>query len=204
MRESGNGDSLRAYLEGLASSRPAPGGGSAAALAGALASALDSMVASISARKTPELASLGDKARTMMNDLLFLMDEDTRAFLDLMEAYRAKDEMRIRQCAQDAATVPLQTSEKALQAMVLGMELFEKGNPRVATDAIGAIYLGWSAVQSALLNVYINLPSVGPGPERDHIQSRAEAYARKADELLAESRGPIASFVTRTLAQMNP
>lgn len=204
MSESVNGDSLRTYLEGLASSRPAPGGGSAAALAGALAAALDAMVASISARKTPDLASLGDKARTIMEDLMFLMDEDTRAFLDLMEAYRAKDETQIRQRAEYAATVPLQTSEKALEAMVLGMELFEKGNPRVATDAISAIYLGWSAVQSALLNVYINLPSVAPGCERDHIQSRADAYASKADELLAESRGPIARFVTRTLAQMNP
>jgi formiminotetrahydrofolate cyclodeaminase len=194
---------MRAYLEALASSKPAPGGGSAAALSGALAAALDSMVAVISARKTPELANLGDKARAIVNDLLFLMEEDTRAFLDLMEAFRAKDESLIHQRAVYAATVPLQTSEKALEAMVLGTELLEKGNPRVATDAISAIYLGWAGVQSALLNVFINLPSIAPGTERNHIQSRADAYTRKADELLAESRDPIAAFVTRTLAQMN-
>jgi formiminotetrahydrofolate cyclodeaminase len=202
MTPASQSDSLRAYLEDLGSAKPAPGGGSAAALAGALAAALCSMVAAISARKTPELANLADKARSIRDDLLFLMEEDTRAFLELMEAFRAKDEPLISQRAVHAATVPLRTSEKALEAMVLALELLEKGNPRVATDAISAIYLGWAAVHSALLNVIINLPSIQPGAERDHLQNRAEAYARKADELLAESRQPIARFTEKTLAEM--
>lgn len=193
---------LRQYLEDLASSKAAPGGGSAAALGGALAAALDSMVATISAKKKPELANLGDKAQALMSDLIILMGEDTRAFLELTEAYRAKDEDLIPRRAVYAATVPLQTSEKALEAMVLGMELLEKGNPRVATDAISAIYLGWAAAQSALLNVYINLPSLAPGSERDRIWSQAEAYTRKADELLSEASQPIADFLTRTLGQI--
>ncbi len=177
---------LEAYLKDLSSSSPAPGGGSASALTGAIAASLNSMVASITAKKKPELEEIGQKARDIRDDLLRLMEQDTSAFLSLMKAFKEKNESEIAHRVKEAATVPLTTAEKSLQALVLAVELLQKGSKSVFTDSAGAGFLAWAAVRSALLNVLINLPSMKDEALKAHLKEKTNACIRKSDELLQE------------------
>lgn len=189
---------LEAFLDDLSSNSPAPGGGAAAALSGALGAALDSMVASITAKKKPEFEEYGRKAREFRDDLVRLMEKDSQAFLALMAAWKAKDEAALAEAAKDAAGVPLSTAEKCLSVMALAAELLEKGSKNVITDSAGAGYLGYAGVQSALLNTRINLPVVKDVPLKQFLTEKAAVYARKADSLLKEIQERIeAHFAAR-------
>jgi len=190
---------LEVFLEDLSSSSPAPGGGSASALTGAIAASLNSMVATITAKKKPELEEIGQKAREVRDDLLRLMEQDTSAFLSLMKAFKEKNEAEIAERVREAATVPLATAEKSLEALVLAVELLQKGSKSVFTDSAGAGFLAWAAVRSALLNVLINLPSMKDEPLKAHLLHKTTAYTQKSDELLQEVIQQSNAFFTTKL-----
>ncbi len=162
---------VRAFANEVASESPAPGGGSVAALVGALGGALGSMVAAISSQKAGgegrrrEFSDWAEKGQRLKEALLELADEDARAFQRVMDALampkKTDEEKTGRAAAVEGATryameVPLQVMEKSLAAMDLLRAMAEEGNPASVTDAgVGAL-CARTAVIGAFLNIRIN------------------------------------------------
>ncbi len=164
-----------AFANEVASESPAPGGGSVAALVGALGSALGSMVAAISSQKAGgegrwrEFSDWAEKGQQLKEALLVLVDEDTRAFKRVMDTLampkKTDEEKTGRAMAVEGATryameVPLQVMEKSLAAMDLLRAMAEEGNPASVTDAgVGAL-CARTAVIGAFMNIQINAAAI--------------------------------------------
>ncbi|MDO9228673.1 MAG: glutamate formimidoyltransferase [Syntrophales bacterium] len=164
-----------AFANEVASESPAPGGGSVAALVGALGSALGSMVAAISSQKAGgegrwrEFSDWAEKGQQLKEALLVLVDEDTRAFKRVMDTLampkKTDEEKTGRAMAVEGATryameVPLQVMEKSLAAMDLLRAMAEEGNPASVTDAgVGAL-CARTAVIGAFMNIRINAAAI--------------------------------------------
>ncbi len=161
-----------AFLELLASKAPAPGGGSAAALSGAMGAALVSMVCNLTLGKPRYAAAQAvmqetlNRAEALRHELQALADEDVTAFNRLSAAYklpRVTDaDTAIRRDAIQAALrrateVPLRTARAAAAILPLCPAVAEQGNPSAVSDVGVAVHLAYAGVRSALLNVDINL-----------------------------------------------
>jgi len=163
---------LRQFCNETLSDSPAPGGGSVAALMGALGISLGGMVANLSASKRGwdnKLKYFSDwavKAQQLKDELLFLVDEDTAAFNKVMDAFalpkESAEEKVARSATIEAATkyaaeVPLKVMETASKSYQLLSEMVEKGNPNSISDVgVGALATR-ACVEGAALNVRINL-----------------------------------------------
>ena len=163
---------LRQFCNETLSDSPAPGGGSVAALMGALGASLGGMVANLSAGKRgwdDKLKYFSDwavKAQQLKDELLFLVDEDTAAFKKVIDAFalpkESAEEKAARSAAIESATkyaaeVPLKVMETASKSYQLLSEMVEQGNPNSISDVgVGALATR-SCVEGAALNVRINL-----------------------------------------------
>jgi formiminotetrahydrofolate cyclodeaminase len=163
---------VSAFLDELASSSPAPGGGSVAALSGALGAALTTMVCNLTIGKKKYVEVEGDlkkvKAETEKLRARFteLIDEDTQAFNKVMEAYAlpkdSEAQKTIRSAAIAAATkeatlIPLEVMKHCIDAMALAQQVASSGNSNSVSDAGVAAQMLHAACEGAALNVKINL-----------------------------------------------
>jgi formiminotetrahydrofolate cyclodeaminase len=164
--------SIQGMLEAMASSSATPGGGSAAALAGAMGAALVSMVCRLTIGKkrfadvADELGGVLEEAEALRVRLTNLADADTRAFDQVMEAYRlpkeTQEEQAARQVAieaalQGATQVPLETARACATVVGLVAQVIPKINPNAVSDAGAAALLAEAGLRGAQLNVAINL-----------------------------------------------
>jgi glutamate formiminotransferase len=163
---------LREFCDETLSDSPAPGGGSAAALIGALGASLGGMVANLSAGKRgwdDKIEYFSDwavKAQQLKDELLSLVDEDTAAFNKVMDAFGLPNESAeekaaraaaVEQATKYAAVVPLKVMETASKSYELLSEMAEKGNPASISDVgVGAL-AARACIEGAALNVCINL-----------------------------------------------
>jgi glutamate formiminotransferase/formiminotetrahydrofolate cyclodeaminase len=163
---------LREFCNETLSDSPAPGGGSVAALMGALGASLAGMVANLSAGKRgwddklEYFSNWAMKAQQLKDELLALVDEDTAAFNKVMDAFalpkESAEEKAARAAAIERATkyaseVPLKVMETASQSYALLAEMAEKGNPASVSDVgVGALATR-ACIEGAALNVRINL-----------------------------------------------
>ncbi len=193
--------SLVGFSDELSRATPAPGGGSVAALAGALGASLASMVAALThggsadAATRERLVALGLAAQELKDRLLRAVDEDTAAF-EAMRAARklpkATDEQRAaREAAQLDATrrgiaVPLSVVEAAREIADLAGTAAGSGLSAAASDAGVAAWCARTAAEGAGLNVRINLPGLPDEPERAAVRARLEELLR--DTRLAGER----------------
>ncbi len=163
---------VAAFLDELASDAPAPGGGSVAALSGALGAALVSMVGNLTLGKKgydevqDDIKDLLVKSEALREKLTGLLEEDVKAYTGYSKAAkmpRSTDEekaerQKVMQAALKVATdVPLTIAEAAVEVMDLCMPAAEKGNKWAVSDAGVAVLMGEAALRSAALNVLINL-----------------------------------------------
>lgn len=163
---------LHIYLDALASGEPTPGGGSAAALAGALGAALNSMVANFTVGKEKfaaveaDVRALLDQSERLRADLQRLTQADTEAYGQYAVASklpRGTDEEKsaraaaMQQALRAAAEVPRAAADAAHQVIKIAAELVDKGNPNLITDAGVAAKFGLAALECAVLNLEINL-----------------------------------------------
>lgn len=189
--------SVRQLADQLASRAPVPGGGTAAAMAGALGASLVGMVAELTigrpdvAERQTVLEAIRDDARRLRSTLLDLAEADAEAYDGAMQARRlpkSTDEERSQRSAQmrrtmlEAARVPLETARRAREVLDLAVRIAPIGNPNAISDAGVAAQLASAAVRGAVLNVRINLPYL---PADDPL--RAEA-AREAALLEGAAR----------------
>jgi formiminotetrahydrofolate cyclodeaminase len=149
---------IEEFLEGLAARQPTPGGGSVAALSGALSAGLVSMAAEFSGNE-----SLSKEARTLMNTLTQLIDRDAKAF--------AARNLR------EATLVPLQTAKHSYEILKLAGALLETCSPKVITDIGVAAKMAESAVKGAMLNVEVNLVSIGDQDYKQEVLKEAEEFS---------------------------
>jgi glutamate formiminotransferase / formiminotetrahydrofolate cyclodeaminase len=163
---------LRQFCNETLSDSPAPGGGSVAALVGALGVSLGGMVANLSAGKRgwdDKLEYFSDwavKAQRLKDELLVLVDEDTAAFNKVMDAFalpkdspeeKAARTEAIQLANKRAAEVPLRVMETASRAYPLLAEMAEKGNPASISDVGVGLLTVRASIEGAALNVRINL-----------------------------------------------
>jgi len=166
---------VSAFLDELASHSPAPGGGSVAALAGALGAALTSMVCNLTIGKKKYAEVQGDMKRILSHaedmraQFTSLVDRDTDAFNKVMEAFSLPKETEpqialrraaINEATKEAALVPLEVMKHCIDAIALAQEVAANGNPNSISDAGVSALMLHAASEGAALNVKLNLSSL--------------------------------------------
>jgi len=182
------------FLGELASNSPTPGGGSVAALAGALGAALISMVGNLTAGKKKyknieeDIKKIVSSSEKLRYELSQLIEEDVKAFNNFMATYKmpkeTEDEKRMRtekiqEALIEAAKVPLKTAYKCLDIMILSREVAEKGNVNLISDVGVAVLMAEAALESAVLNVKINLRMIKDEKVRTELSSSIEEILLK-------------------------
>jgi formiminotetrahydrofolate cyclodeaminase len=168
-------DSIEKFLDDLAGRAPTPGGGSAAAVMGAMGAALVSMVCNVTLGKKgyeaveAEMTAVRDESEIVRRRLTAMVAEDVAAFDTLMAAYKlpkaTEDEKARRAAAIQAALrrateTPLDCARAAAQVIKLARRASEQGYTGVISDGGVGVLAGYTALRSAALNVYINAPSL--------------------------------------------
>jgi len=165
---------LTDFVRETASDSPAPGGGSVAAYVGAMGSALGSMVANLTSHKRgwddrwEEFSVWAEKGKVIYEELLKLVDKDTEAFNQIMEAFKLSKETpaevsarknAIQSATKNAIEIPFRVMQLSYDSMEVIEAMAEIGNPNSVTDAgVGALCAA-TAVSGAYLNVLVNAKS---------------------------------------------
>lgn len=172
------------FTKKLAAKTPVPGGGGAAALAGALAVSLCSMTAGFTkgkkkyARYEADIERILIETDNIRRQLLKLIDEDAESFKPLSQAYAMpKDDPDrakvIEEASLKACEAPLAMMAEICHAISLTAEAAEKGSTLMISDTACAVYLGAAALQAASLNVFINTRELGSSSQAREIEEKA-------------------------------
>lgn len=199
--------SIHEFAEVVASNSPVPGGGSIAALCGALSAALAEMVANLTTGKKKyievesEMNEIKNKAMALRSKLLDDIERDSYAYNKVMEAYKMPkedDEQKIlrnkaiEESAKIAAEVPLDVAQTSFKILPLAEAVVARGNSNAVTDGLVAAMLARTAVLSALLNVRINLETIR---DKDFVFE----YKNRADVLQEETL-----FYEKKILELSP
>lgn len=185
------GPTLDGWLEELASAAPVPGGGSAAAVAGAIAAALVTMVARLTvgrkayAEVQGQVEGILQRADRLCAELRRLADIDAAAYATVTAAYKVpKDDptraRAIDQALLGAATVPLLVARLAAAVRLLAGDMERIGNKNARSDAHVAVGLAGAAVAGALANVRVNLAALSDAALGATLASEADRLEREA------------------------
>jgi glutamate formiminotransferase / formiminotetrahydrofolate cyclodeaminase len=194
------GMNLREFANETASESMAPGGGSISAYMGALGVSLAGMVANLSAHKRgwddrwEEFSEWAIKAQNLKDELLKMVDEDTKAFNGIMAAYglpkstdeeKAARQQTIQAATKNAIEVPFKVLKLAYESMSVCKAMVDIGNPNSVTDAgVGAL-AARSAVMGAFLNVKIN---TGDLEDKEYVENILEKGENIQDKAMNEER----------------
>jgi len=154
------------FLDDLSSSNSIPGGGSAAALSGALNAAVVSFIANLTIGKKKyeevetEAQEILTESEELKKEMLLMIDQDSKILSNILESYKAGDQEKVKSVCQDAVEFSMEMTKKAVRLMRLSLEISEIGNRMLASDFEVAAYIGDAAVGSAVANVKINLKSL--------------------------------------------
>jgi formiminotetrahydrofolate cyclodeaminase len=176
---------LESFLAAAAAKQPAPGGGSVAALVGALASSMGEMVLNYSIGKK-DLAAHEPKLKEVLPEftraravMLELMVEDQAAFEALTSARKANDRERFAPALLACIRIPQSVAATAVAVLELCDRVADFVNPRLASDLAVCTELSMATVRCAVYNVRVNLPDVTEESERRHLdQSNARALSQ--------------------------
>lgn len=201
--------SIDEFLDRLASGDPTPGGGSAAAIMGAMGAALVSMVCSVSFGKKgyeaaePELRNMRVKSEELRLRLAAMVAEDMAAFDSLMAAYKlakSSDEEKARRaetiqaCLKRATEVPLECARACSQVVEMAHRAAALGYKHVISDVGVGVAAADAALRSAALNVFINAPSL---KDRRYADAAVEEVERLAKACAASTEATYAAVRTK-------
>ncbi len=204
---------VKEFVDEVSRDTPAPGGGSVAALAGALGAALASMVANLWQDKveTPAAAAAllqaAETAQRAKDLLILAVDEDTKAFNAYLEARRlpantreekAHREQKMQEGLQAAVRVPHQTALASYEAMRAAWATVQHGNVRSITDGAVGAQMGYAGVRGAIWNVLINLKDITDPVFVCEMREQCETLLREARQL----RDQVAAHVDKRLAEL--
>jgi len=189
--------SLTDFVHEIASDSPAPGGGSVAAYVGAMGIALGSMVANLTSHKRgwndrwEEFSAWAEKGKVIYEELLKLVDKDTEAFNQIMEAFKLPKETSteiitrknaIQSATKNAIEIPFRVMQLSNDSMEVIGEMAEIGNPNSVTDAgVGALCAA-TAVSGAYLNVLVNASGFTDKSAIQDLLTQAEMLNSQARE----------------------
>jgi formiminotetrahydrofolate cyclodeaminase len=195
---------IKMFLDELASSSPAPGGGSVAALSGALGAALTSMVCNLTREKQgyeavqDEIKEILQQSEDLRKQLTELVDKDTEAFNEVMKALKMPKEteeqrehrrLAMQNAFKYAAEVPLETARKCVQILDVARVVAKKGNKNSISDAAVSALMAQTGVQAAMLNVRINLCSIKDTEYVQNVTSELHELLQNAMEKSSEILG---------------
>jgi glutamate formiminotransferase/formiminotetrahydrofolate cyclodeaminase len=195
--------SISNFSDELSSEGPAPGGGSVAALSGALGASLSAMVANLTIGKKKweplfkQMSKLADNSQKLKDELIQLIDADTDSFKIVMEAFKLpnKSEHQINDrnaaidCAMKEATkVPFKTLQHCRKIMNLSLEAAKYGNPNSLSDAGVSGEMANAGARGAALNVRINLKDINDKHFCKKIENDTEIVLKEVSDLLIEIR----------------
>ena len=188
---------LRNFANETASESPAPGGGSISAYVAALGVSLGTMVANLSSHKRgwddrwEEFSDWAEKGQALKDELLLLVDEDTRAFNLIMDAFgmpKSSDNEKllrtkaIQEASKYAMEIPFRVMQKSLESMEIMKAMALTGNPNSASDAgVGAL-CARTAVKGAFMNVKINAAGIDDHAFVTNLLEKGAAIEKMADE----------------------
>ena len=193
---------LIAFADEVASDKAVPGGGSVSAYSAALAAGLVSMVAQLTLvkkeveTKWPVVKEIVSKSEAYQRNLISLVDEDARCFMQLLEAYRmpknSEDDKRKRTAEvqsrlKRAAEVPLTTAENSLAVLDLANRLSGDANMNAISDLQTATFLAHASALGALANVNINLTGIRDEECRARMQSKVAEIQNQLDSSRSET-----------------
>mgnify|MGYP004625481379 FL=1 len=196
-------ESCRKFVEVLASSAPTPGGGGAAALVGAVGTALGNMVGSLTVGKKKyadveaEILDLKAKCDTLQTELLDLVKKDAEGFEPLAKSYGIpKDDPNraeiLEKATVEACKVPMEIMEKCCEALDYIKIFAEKGSRLAVSDAGCGAVCCKAALQAASLNVFINTKSLKDRTVAEELNRQANVmlskYCALAEEIFADVR----------------
>jgi formiminotetrahydrofolate cyclodeaminase len=179
---------LGEFLDRVASDSPAPGGGSVAAIAVALAAGLAGMAARLSTGQLSDAPELADQADTLRQRVAPLARTDAESYGRVLEAYRDPEDRtaRVRDALSEAADVPLAVAEAGSEVASIASRLAEEGNPNLEGDALAAALLAGAGVRAAAALVGINLSSANVDDDRlrraNSLVNKTAATVRRATE----------------------
>lgn len=191
-------ESCRKFVEVLASNAPAPGGGGAAALVGAIGTALGNMVGSLTVGKKKyaaveeEIIALKARCDALQTELLDQVEADDKGFVPLAKAYGIpKDDPKrdavLEEATITACAVPMHIMELCCQAIDCIAVFAEKGSRLAVSDAGCGAVCCKAALQAASLNVFINTKSLKNRTVAEEMNAKAngmlDTYCAKADEI---------------------
>lgn len=190
-------ESCRAFVEVLASNAPAPGGGGAAALVGAIGTALGNMVGSLTVGKKKyadveaEIIELKNKCDALQKELLDQVEADDKGFVPLAKAYGIpKDDPNRDQILEEATitacAVPMHIMELCCQAIDYIQIFAEKGSRLAVSDAGCGAVICKAALQAASLNVFINTKSLKNRDAVEEMNRHANVMLNKYGQLADE------------------
>jgi len=202
--------SLAKFCEVLASGQPTPGGGCASALAGSLAASLAAMVARTTAGskkfadRAEQMNEIVTEADRLRGEFLALVDEDARAFDQVMAAFRAPKEtleqqaarsQAIQQAYKAAVEPPMKVCTRSFRVLELALQVAEQGNPSAASDAGVGTLLAATALEGGALNVQINLGAIKDdafrAAQEDRVHEARSCGQALRDKVLAAVRAKI-------------
>jgi len=188
---------LEEFLDELASSSPAPGGGSVSALLGALSSALTSMVCRLTENKkgyeevSEEIKKVLEESESLRKKITELIDEDTNVFNEVMSAFKVPKndisrQKKIQDAMKKATEIPLKTMRECYKALELARVVAEKGNVNSVSDAGVAALTANTGVQGASLNAIINVKFIKDNEFVERVTDEVIELTKKSSELNKE------------------
>ncbi|WP_313756674.1 cyclodeaminase/cyclohydrolase family protein [Tissierella sp.] len=197
--------SLKEYIAATASGEPTPGGGSVAALVGSLGGALTNMVNNLTVGKKAyeelsdeiksKIANNSKEVEKLIEDLTGIVDEDTKAFDKVMEAFKLPKETDEEKMARTKAIqegykvaleVPLRCAEKCLRILELQDVFANYGNVNAITDVGVGTLLAYSGLEGALFNVTINLGSIKDEEFKKEVSAKVDSILKEGKSLKEE------------------
>ena len=197
-------NSCRAFVDVLASAAPVPGGGGAAALVGAIGTALGNMVGSLTVGKKKyadvqvDIVALKEKCDFLQKELLDQVEADEQGFLPLAKAYGLPKDEPNRDAILEEATVaacvaPLKIMELCSEAIECIAVFADKGSRLAVSDAGCGAVMCKAAMQAASLNVFINTKTLKDRELAEELNRRTNSllnrYCPMADEIFEEVMG---------------
>src|SRR5437588_11020448 len=192
---------LRQFCNETLSDSPAPGGGSVAALMGALGVSLGGMVANLSAGKRgweDQLSYFSDwavKAQQLKDEMLLLVDEDTAAFNKVMAAFalpkgsaaeKSTRAAAIQSANNEAAEVPLRVMERASKAYQLRAQMANKGNPASISDVGVGLLAVRACIEGAGMNVRINVKNLKDEKSKTSLSNKVHVFVEESEARFKE------------------
>lgn len=183
---------IQVFLDELGSKNSTPGGGSAAALTGALNAAVVNFIANLTIGKEKykdvedEAKSILDESNQIKREMLKMMDEDSEILSKILASYKTGNKAETKIICKDAVEFSLDMTQRAVRLMELTLEISKIGNKMLASDFEVAAYIGDAAVGSAIANIKINLKSLDDEDYKENIKKEYQKLQKKSAELKEE------------------